>query len=115
MLGIDATLKLNKINYPLLVMCPQDLQHHTFPLAFALMSTQECGDVFSFCLNAFRKGYEKVFKEDYYSPTCIISDGSRGISSAWKKHFPEAVHIICLSILRKCEKTNATERKFVTG
>ena len=56
LLGIDATYKINLLNFPLIVLGTQDLGHTPFPIAFALICNHENGEAYTFVLDCLKQG-----------------------------------------------------------
>ena len=111
LLGLDGTYKINELNYPLLVLGTQDVAHHSFPLAFAIVSSDEDIDSYSFVLRAFNKAIQKLFNV-VYKPKFVISDGSPAIFTAISNVYGSAdlTHLMCYRHLRENVRKQFAEK-----
>lgn len=93
MFHVDATYKIIKYCYPLIVFGITDLNHKFFPIAFMITSHEKAVDYIHFFASLKKvanKGLGIVF-----SPSFMVTDASRAMFNAIKLQFPNCVVIMC--------------------
>jgi len=62
--GMDCISKVNELDYPLACLVTQDASHTTFPISFAICSS-ECQATHSFILESLLNSYEHIYKKKF--------------------------------------------------
>jgi hypothetical protein len=89
---IDATYKIVKYSYPLIVFGFSDRSRKFYPIAFMFTSHEEVRDYEHF-FDSFLVLCRK-FNIDF-QPKYIVSDASKAIRRAIKSNFPNACYVTC--------------------
>ncbi len=90
---LDATYKVLKYFYPLIVFGYTDADHKFYPACYMITSHEETRDNTHFFkqLNNVIKGHFGVG----FEPTFIMSDAGKSIGSAIRKTFPNCTKLMC--------------------
>lgn len=106
----DATYKVNDLGYPLITTVTQDGEHSIFPTSFSIVSS-ESEATYTFCLNALKKSYFKLFKKKMPFKY-IMSDAANYIFNATQKNCENMKeHLVCFFHLKQAIKKNFAEKK----
>jgi len=100
MFHIDATYKIIKYFYPLIIFGITDLNRCFFPIAFMVTSHEKTGDYIHFfkSLNKIASQLVPGPREDFqfkFEPKNIVSDAAKSIAKAIKRTYPSCVLIMC--------------------
>ena len=89
---IDATYKIVKYSYPLIVFGFSDQQRQFYPLAFMFTSHEQEADY-----NHFLGNFKRLCNQFdiNFQPKFIVSDASKAISNAIKSSLPGCVQLMC--------------------
>lgn len=104
--AIDATYKVNWLDYPLVCFGTVDKENRFHPLMYACTTHETC-DNYAFIFRSARNGIEEYFPDSNFGPSTIIADGADAIRNAFYQEFHEtaAVDIMCfVHVLRNIEK-----------
>ena len=85
-LGVNSTFKLNNLKYPLIVLGIQDLQHHVFPVCFAVSCEEEKERGYVTTFRAFKNVMMSLLKNEY-KPNYVIPYGKNSIFTGIQKVF----------------------------
>lgn len=110
-IAIDATYKLNWLDFPLMVFGTVDRMKRFHPLAYACCSHEKTHDyhfIFDSIKNAIKKHLDKDFE-----PETLIADGADAIRNGFYNCFESAkLDIMCFAhVLRNCNKRPFTSTK----
>lgn len=109
-IGIDATYKLNWLDYPLMVYGTVDREKKFHPLAYACCSHEQTHD-FQFIFQSIKTAIKTHLDADF-EPTTMIADGADAIRNAFYGSFDSAeLDIMCFAhVLRNCNKRPFTSK-----
>lgn len=115
-IAIDATYKLNWLDYPLMVYGTVDREKKFHPLAYACCSHEKTYD-FQFIFQSIKNAIKTHLDADF-EPTIMIADGADAIRNAFYGSFDSAeFDIMCFAhVLRNCTKrpfTSKTNKQLV--
>ena len=94
---IDATYKIIKYSYPMIVFGFSDIQRQFYPVCFMFTSHEQQED-YDFFFDSFLRLCEK-FKVNF-KPKYIVGDGSKAIANSVRSHFKDSLYIMCWFHLR---------------
>ena len=94
----DATYKILKYSYPLIVFGFSDISRKFYPVSFMFTSHEETAD-----FDHFHRSFISLCrKHDIdFNPQYIVTDASRAMARSIKKFLPESLHITCWFHLKK--------------
>lgn len=103
-IAIDATYKLNWLEYPLMAFGTVDRAKKFHPLAYACCS-HEKGHDYEFIFQSVKNAIKTHINKDF-EPETLIADGADAIRTAFYKVFDTAqIDIMCFAhVLRNCNK-----------
>lgn len=101
---IDATYKIVKYNYPLLVLGYTDLKGQFFPVAFMYTSHEKVED-FDHFFTSFMNVCNAFNFE--FKPKYLVSDAWKATANSIARLLPETIHLMCYFHL----KFNIRKRK----
>jgi len=107
--GLDSTFKVNELRYPLTCWATQDIEHRTYPIAFAV-SNSECETTYIFMLQTIKNAYQTLYNMNL-SPKFIMSDAADYIFKATETVFGvgATTHLVCYFHLKQALKRNFTQ------
>jgi hypothetical protein len=95
--NIDATYKIVKYCYPLIVFGFSDVKRQFFPVAFMFTSHEETGDYVHF-YTSFKQLCTLL--KISFKPKYMMSDASKAMLKATKQCLPETINLMCWFHLR---------------
>ena len=95
--NIDATYKIVKYCYPLIVFGFSDVKRQFFPVAFMFTSHEETGDYVHFYAS-FKQLCARL--KISFKPKYMMSDASKAMLKATKQCLPETTNLMCWFHLR---------------
>lgn len=103
-IAIDATYKLNWLEYPLMVYGTVDRAKKFHPLAYACCS-HEKGHDYEFIFQSVKNAIKTYINKDF-EPETLIADGADAIRTAfYKAHETAQIDIMCFAhVQRNCNK-----------
>lgn len=109
-IAIDATYKLNWLDYPLMVYGTVDREKKFHPLAYACCSHEKTHD-FQFIFESVKNSIKQHLDENF-EPKTLIADGADAIRNAFYNCFESAtLDIMCFAhVLRNCNKRPFTSK-----
>ena len=98
MFHIDATYKIIKYFYPLMIFGITDLNHSFFPIAF-MVSSHETADDYLHFFKSLNKIVRRLVPNTNISfdfkPSHIVTDAAKAMAKAIKRTYPSCVLIMC--------------------
>lgn len=109
-IAIDATYKLNWLEYPLMVFGTVDRAKQFHPLAYSCCSHEKTHD-YSFIFESIKNAIKTHMDKDF-EPDTLIADGADAIRNAFYDSFETAdLDVMCYAhVIRNCNKRPFTSK-----
>lgn len=93
MFHLDATYKIIKYFYPVIIFGITDLNHEFFPIVFIITSHEKAADYVHF-LSTLKQLVQKLLKVNF-KPSHMVVDASKAMAKAIKQIFPNCMLLMC--------------------